>query len=108
MLLFSLLFYFNLPKKFALELSFRAIHTPQNSAGKCILPISFLKSFHVLPTRNAGAVVGQGGRRLRKDTCTDYEVIITSEFRIKGSGGLRDSEARSRNHLGGLCLKILC
>ena len=30
--------------------------------------------------RDAGATVGQGGGRLDKGTCTNYDVILTSEF----------------------------
>ena len=30
--------------------------------------------------RDAGATVGQGGGRLEKGTCTNYDVILTSEF----------------------------
>ena len=38
-------------------------------------------------------MIGQGGRRLGKDICNDYDVIMTAEFKFKGSGGLRDCGA---------------
>ena len=51
--------------------------------------------------RDAGAIVGQGGRSLEKGTGTDCDVIVTSFFTFKGSGGFRDCGAWDRNYLQG-------
>ena len=50
--------------------------------------------------RDAGAIVGHGGRSLEKGTCTNYDIIITSEFIFKSSGGSRDCGACDRHYLG--------
>ena len=42
-----------------------------------------------------------GGRSLDKGTCTDYDVIMMSEFSLRGSGGFRDGRAQGLNHLWG-------
>ena len=34
--------------------------------------------------RDAGAIVGQGGRSFEKGTCTDCDVIMTAECELKG------------------------
>ena len=38
-------------------------------------------------------MIGQGGRLVGKGTCIDYDVIITSEFKLKDSGGVRECGA---------------
>ena len=38
----------------------------------------------------------KGGRSLEKGTCTDYDIIMTSEFKRTGSGGLKSCGARGR------------
>ena len=46
--------------------------------SQCLVS-SVLAIFHELPpVRDAGAIVGQGGRSLEKGTCADYDVIMTS------------------------------
>ena len=43
----------------------------------------------------------QGGRSLKKGTCTDYDVIVTSEFKFEGSSGFRDCRTLDRNYFRG-------
>ena len=56
--------------------------------------------------RDAGAMVGQEGG-LEKGICTDYDVIMMSEFKPKGSCCFRDCGARDRNHQRDPCFRIL-
>ena len=37
---------------------------------------------------------GEGERSFEKVTCTTYDVMITSEFKLQGNGGFRDCGAQ--------------
>ena len=47
---------------------------PSIISGVCVFPLKRPR----VETRDAGAIVGKGGRGLEKGTCTDYDVIMTS------------------------------
>ena len=52
-----------------------------DTSEKAEIKIRFLKSI----VRNAGGAVLQGeGRSLEKGTCIDFDVIMTSEYKLKG------------------------
>ena len=84
------------------------LHKHQLKATQCPFVLGNRHGYEKLTHRDTGAVVGQGGRNLEKDTCTDYDVTMTSDFKPKGIGGFKSCGARGRNLLRGPCLKILC
>ena len=43
--------------------------------------------------RDAITILGLGSRGLEKGICTDYDDILMSEFKLKGSGCLRNCGA---------------
>ena len=46
--------------------------------GKEIMLLRDTNCDFIERARDAGAIVGQGGRSLEKGTCADYDVIMTS------------------------------
>ena len=55
------------------SLVFLLPHKQASSSNTCMICV--MDSY-----RDAGATVGQGGGRFEKGTCTNYDVILTSEF----------------------------
>ena len=49
-----------------------------------------------------------GGRNLEKGTCTDYDIIMISEFKFMGCGGFRDCGAWDGNYLRAKQRVFLC
>ena len=41
-----------------------------------------IRKIRTISLRDIGARVGQGGRRLENGACTDYDVMMTSEFKF--------------------------
>ena len=67
----------------------------------------FLAIFPIHSTRDDGAIVGQGGSRLEKGTCTYYDVIMTSELNLQVVVVLGTGDPRPKSPTGPLCENYL-